>query len=218
LEYYIHNLLPEFLEWALEDLNRNNDKEIEARTKIYETQHKALADTQKQLDELTKMRYRQLIDDEQFLKEKELLQKEIIKLKDQLRETENRAEKWLELTEKTFTFATYTERDFLTGDLQKKKEIMMGLGSNPTILNGKLTIQAHEWLVPIQNDYPALEKKYKRLELDKMPMNAMKTEALASIRQSWLGRRVSCVILATDYLGILPAKKSFFKATETNLL
>jgi hypothetical protein len=184
LEYYIHNLLPEFLEWALEDLNRNNDKEIEARTKIYETQHKALADTQKQLDELTKMRYRQLIDDEQFLKEKELLQKEIIKLKDQLRETENRAEKWLELTEKTFTFATYTERDFLTGDLQKKKEIMMGLGSNPTILNGKLTIQAHEWLVPIQNDYPALEKKYKRLELDKMPMNATKKEALASIRQS----------------------------------
>jgi arginine utilization protein RocB len=118
------------------------------------------------------------------LKEKELLQKEIIKLKDQLRETENRAEKWLELTEKTFTFATYAERDFLTGDLQKKKEVMMGLGSNPTILNGKLTIQAHEWLVPIQNDYPALEKKYKRLELDKMPMNATKKEALASIRQS----------------------------------
>jgi hypothetical protein len=99
-----------------------------------------------------------------------------------------------------------------------KKEILMGLGSNPTILNGKLAIQAHEWLVPIQNDYPALEKKYKRLELDKMPMNTTKKEALASIRQSWLGRRVSCVILATDYLGILPAKKSFFKATETNLL
>jgi oligoendopeptidase F len=50
--------LSEFLEWALEDLNRNNDKEIETRTKVYEAQHKTLADTQKQLDKLTKMRYR----------------------------------------------------------------------------------------------------------------------------------------------------------------
>lgn len=181
-------ILPEFLEWALEDLNKNNDNEIECRTKIYEMQHKSLIETQGELDELTKMRYRRLIDDEQFLKEKEILQKEVIKIKEQLRETENRAEKWLELTEKTFTFATYAHKEFLTGDLQKKKEILMGLGSHPIIKDGKLAIQANEWLVPIQNGYPALKEKYERLELNKTPLNKAKTEALASVRANWLGR------------------------------
>jgi len=35
-----YTILPEFLEWALEGLNKKNDKEIEDRTKVYEMQHK----------------------------------------------------------------------------------------------------------------------------------------------------------------------------------
>jgi len=38
------------------------------------------------------------------------------------------------------------------------------------------------------------------------------------ITEVWLGRRVSFALWATDYLGFLPAKKSFAKATDTNLL
>ena len=69
-----YTILPEFLNWALESLTKNNDTEIEGRTKVYEMQHKNLAGTQKELDELTKMRYRQLIDDGTFIKEKNTLQ------------------------------------------------------------------------------------------------------------------------------------------------
>ena len=46
---------PEFLQWALEGLTKKNDAEIEDRTKIYEMQHKNVAETQKEMDELTKM-------------------------------------------------------------------------------------------------------------------------------------------------------------------
>ena len=53
LEKYV--ILPEFLEWALEDLNKRNDSEIEDRTKIYEMQHKTLTKTQKELDEYLNM-------------------------------------------------------------------------------------------------------------------------------------------------------------------
>lgn len=181
-------ILPKFLEWALEGLNKLNDREIEDRTKIYEMQHKSLVDTQSQLDELTKMRYKMLIGDDEYLKEKEILQKQIIQLKDNLRQTESRAEKWIELTEKTFNFAAYARKDFLFGDVNRKKEILMALGQNPTILDGKLTIQANEWLVPIEKGYPALKEEYERLELDKLPFNKAKTEALASVRANWLGR------------------------------
>ena len=181
-----YTILPEFLHWALEVLGQKNDTEIEDRSKIYETQHKTLAKTQNELDELTKMRYRQLITDEIFLKEKNELQSKINQLKEKLRETESRAEKWLELTEKTFHFATYARKAFLDGKLELKKEILMSLGKTVTIENNKLTIEANEWFQPIKNGYSILEKEYLRLEPMKMPLNKAKTEALASVRTQWL--------------------------------
>ncbi len=56
------------------------------------------------------MRYRELIDDEAFIKERDVLKSKIAQLKNDLRETESRAEKWIELTERTFHFATYSAR------------------------------------------------------------------------------------------------------------
>ena len=183
-----YTILPEFLEWALEGLNKKNDTEIEDRTKIYEIQHKTLVQTQKELDELTKMRYRQLIDDETFIKEQNELQTRITQFKEKLRETESRAEQWLELTEKTFNFATYARKAFITGGLELKKEILMALGKSPIIKDKKLFIEPNEWLQPIGNGYPALEKEYLRLEPAKMPINKAKTEALISVRARWLRR------------------------------
>ena len=186
-----YTILPEFLQWALEALNERNDTEIEDRTKIYEMQHKSLSQTQKELDELTKMRYRQLIDDETFLKEKSELQGKLTELKEALRQTEARADKWLELTEKTFNFATYAHKSFSMAKgragLELKKEILLAIGKTPIIKDKKLTIEANEWFVPIKNDYPALEATYLGLELMNLPLNKAKTEALASVRARWRG-------------------------------
>lgn len=186
-----YTILPEFLQWALEGLNKKNDHEIEERTNIYEMQHKTLAQTQKELDELTKMRYRQLIDDETFLKDKNELTAKIAQMKNKLRETEVRAERWLELTERTFNFATYARAAFLKATeigkagLELKKEILLALGQSPKIKDGQLVIEPNEWFVPIQKGYPALEKKYLALEPTKLPLNKARTEALASVRAHW---------------------------------
>jgi len=187
-----YTILPEFLQWALEGLNKKNDTEIEDRTKVYEMQHKNLVETQKELDELTRMRYRQLIDDETFIREKNTLQTKIAQMKENLRETETRAEKWLELTEKTFTFATYARMAFLRANkmgkagLELKKEILLTLGKTPIIKEEKLIIEPNDWLIPIKNGYPALEAEYLRLEPTKIGQNKAKTEALASVRARWL--------------------------------
>ncbi len=155
-------------------------------------QHKALAETQKELDELTKMRYRQLIDDTTFIKEKNELQTKISQLKANLRQTESRAEKWLELSEKTFSFATYARAAFLKANemgkagLELKKEILLTIGKTPIIKDEKLIIEPNEWLVPIKNGYSALEAEYLGLEPTKMVINNTKTEALTSVRAHWL--------------------------------
>ncbi len=187
-----YTILPEFLQWALEGLNQKNDTEIEDRTKVYEMRHKNLVETQKELDELTKMRYRQLIDDETFIREKNTLQSNIGRMKENLRETETRAEEWLELTEKTFTFATYARAAFLRANkmgkagLELKKEILLALGKTPIIKDQKLFIEPNEWFAEIGNNYPELEAEYKRLELTKTPINKAQKDALASLRTHWL--------------------------------
>lgn len=178
-------ILPKFQEWALEILNRDNDKEIEERTKIYENQHKALTSTQKELDTLTKMRYRELINDETFIKERDELKAKIAKLTSNLRETESRAERWLELTEKTFTFACYARKEFISGSLEKKREIYSALGQNYLVKDKEIHITPNEWFVPIEKAYPALEAEYNRLELDKNLDIATRNERFAQLILSW---------------------------------
>ena len=180
-----HTILPPFQKWALEILNRNNDKEIEERTKVSETQYKLLADAQKELDALTKMRYRELIDDETFIKERDELKAKIAKFKALVGETESRAEKWLELTEKTFTFACYARKEFIAGGLDKKREIFSALGENFLVKDKKTHITPNEWFVPIEKAYPALEEEYNRLELDKSLSDAMRKELFAQLILSW---------------------------------
>jgi len=174
-------ILPEFKEWALKILRESNDNEITERTKIYETQHKALADTQRQLDTLTKMRYRELITDEEFTKERTTLQSQIAELTTRLRTTENRAVNWLELTEKTFAFACHAREAFMTGDLQTKKEVLSVLGQNYTLKDQKLFILPNEWLKPIIEKYPTIEKRFESVRTKKYSSPVRQKEAFASL-------------------------------------
>jgi DNA invertase Pin-like site-specific DNA recombinase len=189
IELERYTILPKFQEWALEVLNKNNDKEIEDRTKIYETQHKSLTETQRELDALTKMRYRELIDDETFIKERDELKAKIVKLTGNLRETENRADKWLELTEKTFNFACYARKEFILGNLNRKREMFFALGQNFLVKDKKIHIEPNEWFVPIEKAYPSLLLEYNRLELDKTLDTTSRNEHFAQIILSWCAYR-----------------------------
>ncbi len=180
-----YTILPEFQEWALEILRNSNDKEIVDRTKINESLQKAVNNSQKQLDNLTQMRLRDLIDDKEYIDQKKALKERLGATRTRLREVEGRADNWLELTEKAFDFATYARVRFNKGDWRTKKEILMTLGQNPTMKDGRLSFQACKWLEPIKQGYPALEKEYLRLELNKKPLNKAKTEALTSVLTHW---------------------------------
>jgi hypothetical protein len=182
-------ILPEFRDWALEILRESNDRKIGDRAKVHENLSKAILQTQRQLDNLTGMRYRELITDDEFKKERASLQVEINKLRERLRETEGRADRWLDLTERVFNFATHARQAFLEGDLQTKREIFLALGQNPTIKDGKLAIHANEWLQPIQERYPTLESEFVKLELNKHRESNARSEAFTSLRRVTRGSR-----------------------------
>ena len=186
-----NTILPEFQRWALDVLNKQNDKEIAERTKIYESQHKTVVQTQRELDNLTRMRYREQIDDDTFAQERDLLQSKLTKLKDNLRHTEVRAEKWIELTEKTFNFAACARKAFAAGDLSTKREIFAALGRNFLVKGKILSLEANDWFVPIQAAYSPLKVEYSRLELNKNISVKAKQEAKTSLAIRWQARKES---------------------------
>jgi DNA invertase Pin-like site-specific DNA recombinase len=184
-----HTILPVFQEWAIEIINRKNDEEIRDRTKIYEQQQRTYNQTQKELDTLTQMRYRNLIEDDEFISQRTKLKKKMVVLKQGLESIECRAEKWLELTEQTFHFARYARKSFLQGTIQEKREIFAALGQNFTMTDKKVLITANDWFVPIENAYPALEAEFNRLELDKRLSISTRNEQIASLILTWGGYR-----------------------------
>lgn len=68
-----------------------------------------------------------------------------------MRSTENRADNWLETIELVFDFATKAHKAFVNGTLNTKKQILLALGSNQTLKDGKLALEASPWLIPIKN-------------------------------------------------------------------
>ena len=170
------DIIPQLRDIGLKVLRENNAKEVHTRTNIHEMQSKAVLDTQKQLDKLLDMKLRELISDEEYKVKRDELTTTLTQLKQKLRETEDRADKWLKLTEDTFNFALYAHSEFLKANLQRKKEILISLGSNFLLKDKKLTLATHKWLKRIENEYPPIEGKYKGLELDKTNENELSSE------------------------------------------
>ncbi len=115
------------------------------------------------------MRLNDLLSNAEYVQKKAQLEKEIQELRKQTHETEERIDNWLDVTEKVFDFATHAHTAFLNGNLETKKQILMELGSNPTLKDGKLTIEANPWLVPIEKAYTELQEVYLGLELAQTP-------------------------------------------------
>lgn len=178
---------PEFKDWAFKILNRQIGFETEFQRKVVETQRNGLVQSKKELENLTRMRYRDLIDDEAFLREGSLIKGKITRLEEQLRNPKVRVEKLLVLAEKTFQFATHAAPAFSAGGPCEKREILVGLGSNFVLADSQLTFQVHPWLQPIREAYSALEDEYARLEPPKSGRNEAKSRAIASVVTRWSG-------------------------------
>ena len=173
-------ITPTFRDRALKVLNELNDKEIHNRTNIHEIVSESFLNTQKELDNLTRMHYKEMITEDEYLKQRNELVIKIIQLKQKLRETEDRANNWLKLTERVFIFATNAYNCFTKGNIKTKRDILNALGCNYLLKSSKLTLQQHPLLEPISD---TLAKAKPRLELVKTTneeLSGKSSEDLAS--------------------------------------
>ena len=187
----------DYAKFAIEYLNRTNEKEVDERKKITKTRQNVHNRCQAQLDNLLKnyispenTNY-SLISPEEFKEQKSKLLKEKSRLKDSIKETDNRADEWMELTEKTFNFCTYARYWFEHGSPEQRKQILYALGSNPLIKDGKLSIHLYDQWNIIKDALDDFPKAKRMLEPPRSGSNKRKTAVLPTDFLTWQARRDS---------------------------
>jgi site-specific DNA recombinase len=125
-------------EYLLEEEKDGHQKEKDVRRSL----DKAIAYCDKRLANLNQMRLRDLINDEEYVKEKKQLAEEKFRLEKS--SIENPIKRSLDLTAKAFNFAARAKESFEKGPLEDKRMILQELGSNLFLKNKKLEIQLAE--------------------------------------------------------------------------
>ena len=157
---------PELLEWGFRLLASEQAKLGADKSKVRESVLSALGDAEKELDNLTRMLYRELIDEEIFIKERDQLRAKIVKLKTQLQE-ESDPEEEIALLKRALAFTTNAFQTLEHGTEKERKMAMRTFGSNYRMEGKKLLFDKAKWLIPIEENRDMLHSLFSRLELEK---------------------------------------------------
>jgi hypothetical protein len=154
----------EFKKWVIKYLNSTRNKEDAERNIIHENLLKTLRDYEKQLAGLTKMRYKDMISDEEFLKEKNILKNEMDKIEKNLKNIGYDTGNFHKMTISIFEFAYRARKWFKKDNLKIQKQILASLGSNLVLKDKILSIEPTKPFFIVEKMLNYLKEKKDRLE------------------------------------------------------
>ncbi len=158
-----------FKDWAIKYLNEVSDKETEENVVTLKSLQAAKVDCESRLNNLLKMKISpqnadgDMLSDDDYKKQKELLTIEKRRIEEQLEGNNYNAEKWRETAEKSFDFATHARYWFANGDMQTRREILAGLGSNLILINKTVRVDLVKNLQFIElaiNEEPSISEMF----------------------------------------------------------
>ncbi len=185
-KYTIH---PEFRAWALDVLREKHQSEVDTRSKIYDSLNDSFVQIQTQLDNLTGLRLRDLITDDEFVAKRKKMQEDMSNAKDQISRVQSRAESWLDTVDKALCFATVALEKFEAGDTKTKREILTAIGQQFTLKDGRLSIEPSEGLQCISNQQKNTFTAFSWLEKPKFGSVNQYASALAPENPGGGGQR-----------------------------
>ena len=142
---------------------------------------KVLRECEKRIENLNQMRLKDLIDDQEYIKEKRRLLDEKVKLDEKVHHPEDRGTTALELTEKTFLFANLARDRFQDSSRDGKRIMLDMVGSNFLLMDKKLIIHVEKPFLILEKGLAGLPGKCDPLELDNNGFDKRKTEALTPV-------------------------------------
>lgn len=125
---------------ALAIIDAERKREHDAGTMARKSVANALEANGRELENLTTMRYRALIPDDEFVREREKLLRQKAALADRLARLST--DQWIEPSRRLFSFNNRAVFWLTHGNASEKRLIVATIGSNPTLIAKKLSISA----------------------------------------------------------------------------
>lgn len=184
-------------DWYIEQLNRQNDIEKANRQDTLNALRSALNNVQDRIDNLLKLKISpknsdgSRLSDEKYDEENEKLIAERNKINEKLDDLDAACDRWTRDAVKTFNFACYAHLQFKHGNIEKKKSVLMGLGSNLTIKDKKVLISLPKYLEIIKDSDHSQEVITHAFEPTNLRLYNIKTGSLEPAFTSMHGMRES---------------------------
>ncbi|MEA2715255.1 MAG: hypothetical protein QOG91_283, partial [Candidatus Parcubacteria bacterium] len=159
-----------FKDWALEYLHELNEQESASRNDIIQDQQKAYRDCLGRIDNLVKLKTSpsnaegRFLSDEEYGRQRADLLKKKAELEELLHDAGHRVDQWVKLSEQTFEFACTARKRFAEGDAGTKKEILVTIGSNLTLQDRILCIEARKPFFILEKSLSAGEQQNEPIE------------------------------------------------------
>jgi site-specific DNA recombinase len=173
---------PLFEEWALEAMKDMNFEEAKERTAAENSQFQTLQQLRQQYDKLVDMASKDLIQDDKFKEKSELLLGQIKEMEDDVADTTGRAASWRAAMHKTIDVIAHGRERFENGGFIAKRDVLLALGSTPTLYEGKIELTPFEWLIPIQEGLPGLNTAIAKVQPQDLRIG---NPLLEPIRTEW---------------------------------
>lgn len=126
--------------WANVRLERAESERAADRADHRRSLEQTQASLRQQFDNLTRLRVRDQLTDDEYERQREELRREQIRIAQRL--DDERAGDWFEPAGLVVSFSNQAVSRFRSGDAQTKRFILETVGSNPILLDKKLLIQA----------------------------------------------------------------------------
>jgi oligoendopeptidase F len=178
----------EFKVWAMEIIRQMNKKETATIEAIVSKQQKEYNECLRKISNLIDMRAALEISPEQFAEKKRKLEEEQKRLSETLSNIDDRVGNWIKKAEELFELAKLARERFKYGNTQKKKEILSSLGSNLSLKNEILFIEAKNEIIALEEVSSEAMRIYARLEPHEIRSTKGKPELLYSGNPTLLRR------------------------------
>lgn len=181
-------LIPELYDWSMDAIKQMAEADIPERKSVETMQEQAIKGLKDQLDTLLDMSTRKLVDEDTFVEKSAKLKAELKELHKQQATSNENTESWYDYMTDLISKFMNANAKFVNGDIADKKEILLAIGQNPVLLDGKLQITPNEWLLPLQEN-----TKHFVAEIEKVRTMSqqMKKSLLEALRIEWYTGRDS---------------------------
>ena len=177
-----YELSPELYKISMEALNELAKKEISERDDIQAMQFESTKDIQAQLDKLTKMAMRDMLPLEEYEVQSKELRDKLATLDKEKAAVSERVKNWYEIVGTTLGEIVNANERFVNGDIIEKKHILLSLGQNPVLTEGKLSLDEFYWLQPVKKNVKQITGQLEKVRTEPLQIQKASFEAVC---QSW---------------------------------